>query len=455
MSDSSLWVDQHARSVDADRVADRSELATIASPPLSADSPDPDDFASSPIVLEVHGSLSEIEPEWRAFEAHADCTPFQIFDWLATWQRHIGARHATVPAIVVGRDRDGEVVVILPLAIERRGPLRRLTFLGSALCDYNAPLIAEDISLSLGADGFTALWRRAIARLRVDRRFRFDLIDLQKMPETVGSQKNPLVDLPVLAHPSGAHVATLDGDWERFYAARRSASTRKRERRQLKQLAEHGDITFLDVCDPDDIRRTMDVLMAQKGRSLARLGVENFFLRPGYRDFFHSVAESPGHHVSRLDVGPTVAAANLGLKFRDCYYLVLSSYHDGDIARFGPGRAHLHEVIRHAIGGGFRRFDFTIGDEPYKRDWSDIEVRVFDHLAAATLRGRVALAVTVAYRRTKRFIKQTPALWHAFSKARALGTILLRRRSHRSAAMAGPDTESRTGADTSAAQRRH
>lgn len=56
--------------------------------------------------------------------------------------------------------------------------------------------------------------------------------------------------------------------------------------------------------------------------------------------------------MSRLDVSTTQAATNLGLKFRDCYYLVLSSYYHGEIARFGPGRAHLHNNCRHVDGFG-------------------------------------------------------------------------------------------------------
>ena len=100
-------------------------------------------------------------------------------------------------------------------------------------------------------------------------------------------------------------------------------------------------------------------------------------------------------HMSRLDVGATAAAANLGLRFRDCYYLILSSYHDGEFSRFGPGRAHLHELLRHAIEHGFRSFDFTIGDEPYKRDWCDTELRLYDYLAAVTLRGRLVVATSI------------------------------------------------------------
>src|SRR5262249_47593078 len=158
--------------------------------------------------------------------------------------------------------------------------------------------------------------------LRANDRFRFDLVDLQKMPETVGTQRNPFLGIKVLANPSGAYVATLgSSSWDEFYAAKRSASTRKRERRQFKHLAEHGDVRFVDVEEKADIERTLTTLIDQKSRSFARMGVEDLFARPGYRDFYLDIATdhnvSALTHVSRLDVGKTTAATNLGLTFRD------------------------------------------------------------------------------------------------------------------------------------------
>ncbi len=382
----------------------------------------------SGISLRVYGDLGEVEREWKAFERRADCTVFQTFDWLAKWQRHIGKRKDTIPAIVLGANAEGHLLFILQLAVETRGPVRRLTWLGSELCDYNAPLLAEDFSRNVSADRFGELWQEIVRLLQSNPRFRFDFVDLQKMPERVGAQRNPFLNLQVLAHPSGAYAANLDRDWDHFYAAKRSSSTRKRERRQLKHLAEYGEVRFVDVQDRHEIERTLDTLIDQKSRSFARMGVEDIFSRPGYREFFLDVATdlnvSALTHVSRLDVGSTMAATNLGLRFRNCYYLVLSSYHDGEFSRFGPGRAHLHELLRHAIDSGFQRFDFTVGDEPYKRDWSDTELQLHDYLAAVTPRGWLMVALTAAYRRTKRFIKQSPILWRAFSKARGLAGSL-------------------------------
>ena len=48
-------------------------------------------------------------------------------------------------------------------------------------------------------------------------------------------------------------------------------------------------------------------------------------------------------------------------------------------------------------------------------------------LRAAGMAGKIIVASIATYRRTKRFIKQTPALWHAFSKARSLAGLLKRR----------------------------
>jgi CelD/BcsL family acetyltransferase involved in cellulose biosynthesis len=399
------------------------ELPLAPSPPISVASA----RSAAPISgvsLRVHSDLEEIRDEWKTFERHADRTVFQTFDWLADWQREIGAKNGTIPAIVLGRETGGQLLFILQFAVETQGMARRLSWLGWQLCDYNAPLLAEHFSDRMSAERFMMVWQDVIKLLRANPRLRFDLIDLQKMPEMVGAQRNPFLDLQVLPHPSGAYVANLGGDWETFYAAKRSASTRKRERRQLKHLAEHGDVRFVDVKDRDEMAATLATLMSQKSRALARMGVDDFFAKPGRRNFFNAVVTNPALqdviHVSRLDVGSTVAATNVGLRFRDCYYLILSSYDDGELSRFGPGRAHLQELIQHAIRCGFRHFDFTVGDEPYKHDWADVELKLYDHLEAATPWGSMIMATTTAFRRTKRLIKQSPVLWRAFSKARAL-----------------------------------
>jgi CelD/BcsL family acetyltransferase involved in cellulose biosynthesis len=380
------------------------------------------------VRLSIYENLEAIEKHWRAFEPQADGTVFQSFDWLATWQRHIGVLSGVTPAIVVARDASGAILFLLPLSVRASGFARELAWLGSDLCDYNAPLLAPDFSQRFDAAGFPALWQTITDMLQSHPRLGFDLIKLSKMPETVGAQQNPMRQLGGTINPSGAYLTHLAGDWETFYAAKRSSSTRRRDRTKRKRLGEFGEVKLIIPASGSETAGTLDTLMAQKSRSFARMGVGNLFAKPGHAEFYRALAIDPATknlvHISRLDVGATPAAINLGLTWRGCYYHLLASYDDGEISRFGPGAAHLHDLMQLAIERGFKIFDFTIGDERYKRDWCDTELKLFDFIAAANWRGTLIAVPMLATQRLKRRIKQTPALWGAVSGLRAFAGSL-------------------------------
>lgn len=374
-------------------------------------------------TVSVCDDLRAVEAEWRALQAYADGTPFQSFDWLAAWQRHVGARCAMTPAIVIGRDGGGKTLFLLPLAVGG-GMIRRLTWLGSDLCDYNAPLLAPEFGRTL-ADRFPQVWHEIRRQLQAHAHLRHDVVELRKMPQRVGTQDNPFLALGAALHPSGAHLAHLSKDWEGFYRARRSSATRRSDRTKLQRLtARHGEIRFVSARDGQDAARTLETLMTQKAAAFARMGVPNLFARPGHREFFLDLAlnppADPGIHISRLEVGPSWAACNFGLTYRGTYYHVLASYDQGEVSRYGPGSAHLRELMRYAIERGLDRFDFTIGDEPYKLEWSDTVIRLYDHIAPATVQGVPAAFWIDAMRGLKRAVKQNPRLFALAGRARAL-----------------------------------
>jgi len=376
------------------------------------------------VRLSIYEDLSTVAHEWCAFEHRADCTAFQLFGWLSTWHIHVGARKAVRPAIVIGRNSKGEILFLLPLSVEPAGFACRLTWLGSESNDYNGPLLAPEFSQELGLSRFLSLWPEIIKRIQCNPYLRFDLIHFVRMPAVVGVQQNPFCYLSVTTHPSGVYFTRLSEDWETLYATKRSSSTRQRDRTKRNRLSDLGEIKIVTPTADGEITDCFDTLIAQKTHSFAAMGIANIFDRPGYPEFFRSLATGPATrhlvHVSRLDVGAVPAAVNLGLIFRGRYYHLLASYDHGEVSRFGPGAVHLHELMRYAMGVGCIVFDFTVGDEPYKRDWSDTETELFDYVGTARWRGAFLTLPLLGMIRMKRFIKQTPRLWMTFRKARAL-----------------------------------
>ena len=383
---------------------------------------------SADLSLTIYREFDAIEGEWRRFEPVADCTAFQTFAWLATWQQHVGVRVGARPAIAVGRYGDGEIALVLPFCVVAKRAVRRLCWLGLDLCDYNAPLIARDFSRRVTPDRFLGFWRELLGRLQADPLLRFDWIELEKMPRTVGEQVNPLTYLDVSRNASGAHLTRLGDDWEKFYTAKRSSATRRRDRTKRRHMSAYGEIRYVNAADCDDARRTIEILMEQKSRAFARKGVADIFARPGQREFYLDLATNPKTrhmvHVSRVEIGTTCAAANVGVVFGDCYYHLLASYDDGELSHYGPGAFHLRELLAHAIGLKLKSFDFTIGDEPYKLEWSDTHSELCDYTAVASWRGAPACRLSNARRHAKRFIKQTPWAWQLVSNTRsAIGSV--------------------------------
>lgn len=382
------------------------------------------------VRLSIHTELSAVERDWRRFQECADCTVFQTFDWLATWHKHIGLRRGVKPAIVIGRFTDGGIAFLLPFCVERHHGLKRLRWLGQDLCDYNAPLLARDFSNAIEPDRFLTIWQILQAQMHSDPLLRHDWIDFAKMPGKVGAQINPFTHLKVTLNASGVHLARLSEDWEKFYVAKRSSATRRRDRAKRANMAKHGDVRFVTATDANDARRTFETLVEQKRRAFARKGIPDLFAAPGYRDFFLDLATNPATrqmvHIACTDIGAASAAANLGLIFRDCYYHLLASYADNELAHYGPGALHLREQMAYAIGRGLQTFDFTIGDESYKLEWSDTNLHLYDHVTAVTWLGVPAALTFKLLRRIKRSIKQTPWLWRLAEDVRSrIGTLSL------------------------------
>jgi CelD/BcsL family acetyltransferase involved in cellulose biosynthesis len=382
------------------------------------------------ISLRVYTSLAAVEDEWRRFEQDAVATPFQSYEWLAAWHRHIGIRSGVVPVIVVGRFAANETAFLMPFAIDPRPPLRRLSWLGQDLCDYNAPLMSRAFAQRLAPQHFRALWNKLQAEMQSNRETRHDWIEFEKMPEAIGGEINPFSGFALTPNANSAHIMQLGGDWETFYRAKRSSATRRHDRAKRRRMAQFGDIRLVSAASPAEARTTLETLMRQKSVAFARKGIPDMFARPGYREFFLDVASNPATrhrvHVSRLEVGSSDTAANFAIIRGDCYYHILSSYCDGRIAHFGPGALHLRELMAYATKLGLRKFDFTIGDERYKTEWCDERLRLFDYSAAATWRGWPASALSAARRRLKRYIKQTPAAWRTVSQLRAAFGVLFR-----------------------------
>ena len=374
------------------------------------------------MLVRVHATMEAAEQDWATpgLAGYA----FQTLAWLRAWQDTMGAAAGIRPALAVVTDAGGRVLLCLPLGVATRRGIRTLAFLGGNVTDYNAPL--ADPAFTPDAASFAALWRQILQALPPH-----DVIRLVRMPATLdppgGAGQSPVPNPMALlagAHRAGeARSARLPASYDTFMAGRRPkfvADTRRLHRR----MAEIGPVTLRVAATAEDMQSTLGVLFQLKSRRWRETGSKDWADDPPFRAFYHALSRSglPGGevHGSLLTIGDTPVAVHWGVIYRARFYYLMIGWAAGEWMRFATGRQITDALIRQAIPAGIRVFDFTAGDEPYKRDWVDTTLPLLAYTAATTRRGQAALALHHAARQLRTRAKGITWLRKAVRRARGL-----------------------------------
>lgn len=374
--------------------------------------------------LRVFDSLADAESTWRALEAHGDLpSAYQLHDWLAGWHAHIGGPRGTRARIVLVEDAHGAPLMLLPLGIRREGVSRVLRWLGGSISGYHGPILAPDCPDVLLGDGFAALWSAVVAKLGG-----FDVAHLDRQPPTIGARRNPFHHLGAPLTNFSSPVALVGDDWASFYAGRFSSRSRGKWRRKRARLADHGPVAFQVARDPHEADAIIDALVQQKSQWLRAQGLHDLFARPHHEAFLRAMARAhPGLvQVSALRVGDAIAATHWGIVHHDTLHYWFQSHAEGDLARHSPAEILIRDLMRWCASNGVPRFDFGIGDHPYKLRWADQLVPLHDALLPRTVAGWVHQEAQRTERRLRDRIKSSDRL---YTKARLLRARLFGRQS--------------------------
>ncbi|SJM89502.1 conserved hypothetical protein [Crenothrix polyspora] len=371
----------------------------------------------------IFNSFDEIETVWRSFEESSDNTAFQNFDWLKHWYDSVGVASGCRACLVVVEYPVGQPVMLLPLGIEKRQGVNCLVWLGGAVSDYHGPLLSPQLSENFTQDFFQKAWQAIQVSLPA-----YDAILFEKMPKDIGAQLNPFVSLSCIPTASNAHFTYLGTQFDGFLKAKRSSKSISTEKRKHRRLQEYGQVEFVIASDSKQIKRFLADMIAQKVRSYMEMGVANLFESKEVCDFFNVLSAQAiplGFvHLSALMLDDRIIATHWGLVYKKRFYHLYPTYEQSELTKYAPGGLLMWHLFEWCIDNGIEIYDFTIGDEPYKDQWCDQELKLYDYYQGKTVLGLCYAWAFKTSRLLKRKIKHTPALWKVAQSVRAfLGKI--------------------------------
>lgn len=201
-----------------------------------------------------------------------------------------------------------------------------------------------------------------------------DLVRVNKIPERIGRNRNPLVGSAGLWRKgTRSWSVEIPNSWSEYESAVLSSKIRRAFRSRLKNLEAMGSVAYVFANDDSSATRIFDALCAHREARFAKLGRSNILRSAPYREFYRqivwrSIPSGPAF-LSALTVDSQVVATMLGLQWRDCYLALIPTMVEGDLQKHGIGKLMNWFQMKEMHARGCRHFDFTIGNESYKRDY--------------------------------------------------------------------------------------
>jgi CelD/BcsL family acetyltransferase involved in cellulose biosynthesis len=314
-------------------------------------------------MLASAAEIDSIADEWRQLQARIGRGLYTDYDWVCIWWRTVGKNHGLCNLhIVTGREDDGRLVAVLPLAITRRRGLRILQAPGHGadacdmLCDGPARAIA--------------LWEFARRELSYD----------------FAEMRNVYPDSP--CYPALVSFARRRKTSESFYLrfqwptgenwiASLPGNVNKIMRRRLRRLEEKAPVRFEVYRQGPLPMAVIDDMVKQKIAWSAARGKKGVFSHPNVYDYFYQFSESAARHdhlfLALLKCGNDTIAYLLCLLYQGALEGYVITY-DPAWASYAPGILVLRDSICWAIDNGLRAFDHRQGGGNYKSTYSN-EVR--------------------------------------------------------------------------------
>jgi len=332
--------------------------------------------------IEDQTAFFALEKEWNDLCDRSDHFYFQTFSWMKQWWRFNSKTRQIQLNILVGWNKD-KPVLIWPLVIEKKKRGTRLEWMGADLNDYCDVIMDNTVESPFN-------WMAGAWDI-IEKTPKIDLIRLDRLRSdsmtTIFLKKNSRK----LTRVSTSPYVNIEQwqTWGSYFEHHKKNLQVKTHARRMRGLAKKGKVSF-EVNPPDRTGEIIQTMMAQKTARMATKGQSGIHQSKRFVEFLTEtalVAQSDNTlHLSVLKVDDRVIACHLGFLYRQTLYWFVPSF-DPEYARYSPGRALLEKILKWSFENSVNRFDFLLGDETYKYQWTDRQIHLHGFLYPMSVKG--------------------------------------------------------------------
>ncbi len=345
----------------------------------------PDNDTLSFNIIQTKQGFKDLEEEWnQLFEVSGRPSQlFQTYNWIWHWIDQFPAPPQNL--VILTGHQNNELVLIAPLMLTKKVGIKTLQWIGEPVSQYGDIVIKNDgNNLKWLQQGLSFLTQSLKPDLFYLRKTRFDAT-ITPLLENYGAT--------ILLESQAPYIEILGAKTFAEFNKRYSQRSRKSKRRHRRKLEDHGALSFDFFKEGPQAEQAAQHAIDLKRRWLKSIGlVSSAFQGPILDRFFQKASCSETHptglRVSQLCVDDRPAAIEIGIQNKGYYGAHLGAY-DPDFIAHSPGSLQMQDTISALIDEGVEIIDLFAPGDPYKFEWTQQSVPVYDFSYPLSFKGHI------------------------------------------------------------------
>jgi CelD/BcsL family acetyltransferase involved in cellulose biosynthesis len=309
---------------------------------------------------------------WNEILAQTACANIQLtYEWLSSWWQVFGDDERL--SLITVTD-SGKTIGIAPLfistVIDKAGfELRKLTFIGDGLTDYHDLLIADERRKEV---------LQNLVDFIVNGKEKWDAIHLRNirsdspnLPILRAALKNTLLRYVERINIRSPYIS-IGRNWSGYYDGL-SKNIRSDIRRRLNCMSRLGKTEFVRLHKIDDIANTLNIIKSIHIKCRQAKGEISWYTDEKRVRFVSLVlkrfSDRKWLDLVLLKLNDRIVAYYLGFVYDSIVYFWNTGF-DPEFSKVSPGKLLLHDWIKDSFKAGYKEFDFMVGEESYKSQWT-------------------------------------------------------------------------------------
>ena len=246
--------------------------------------------------------------------------------------------------------KENTAIAFLPFEIKKYFIFNVLQWLGTNYGDYCNPILSKNLDTLLSKNVFLELWNRILQDLG-----KLDLIFFNNQLSEIETASNPFVSY-------------------------------------------FSSLSFTKVYQID-----LKKIIKIKKNYLNQKKIKNSFTNNYINLYEELIREKNIRFVNiHLKIQDKTISSCLGIIYKEVFYYYIPTVILGDFNKFKPGKILILEIIEWCIQNNIKRFDFGMGNEKYKKYFSNKEVYLSKHLSYHSVKGFILYLNTIFFLKIKK-----------------------------------------------------